>query len=81
MALELENQRRYDYLKYRQKLNEIMELKDNEEKEKFLLLNQIAKFLNLVLRKDWDLVIVLHSEDSAEIGMLIFCPFFKIIIL
>ena len=43
MALELENQRRYDYLKYRQKLNEIMELKDNEEKEKFLLLNQIKQ--------------------------------------
>ena len=41
MISELKNQRRYDYIKYKQQLNELMKLKENEEKEKIQLLNEI----------------------------------------
>ena len=34
MISELKNQRRYDYIKYKQQLNELMKLKENEEKFK-----------------------------------------------
>ena len=41
MISELKNQRRYDYIKYKQQLNELMKLKENEEKEKIQLMNEI----------------------------------------
>ena len=43
IALELQNQRRYDYLKYKKQLNEIIQLKNNEEKEKIRLYNEIQR--------------------------------------
>ena len=41
MISELKNQRRYDYMKYKHQLNELLKLKDNEEKEKIQLLHEI----------------------------------------
>ena len=43
MALELQNQRRYDYLKYKRQLNEVLQLKNNEEKERIRLYHKIQK--------------------------------------
>jgi hypothetical protein len=43
MALELQKQRRHDYLKYKRQLNEVIQLKNNEEKEKMKLYQQIQK--------------------------------------
>ena len=43
MAIELDKQRRYDYLKYQKKIEELMLMKDNEEREKMLLYNQLEK--------------------------------------
>ena len=43
MAFELQNQRRYDYLRYKRQLNEVLQLKHNEEKEKIKLYNKIQK--------------------------------------
>ena len=36
MTFELQRQRRYDYLRYKRQLNELIELKNNEEKDKRL---------------------------------------------
>ena len=43
MALELQKQRRQDYLKYKRQLNEVIQLKNNEEKEKIKLYHQIQR--------------------------------------
>ena len=43
MLSEMQYQRRYDYMKYRQQLKEIMMLKENEEKEKMRLLNEMRE--------------------------------------
>ena len=43
MLSEIKNQRRYDYMRYRQQLKELMILKENEEKEKLRLLNEIQQ--------------------------------------
>ena len=43
MTLELQRQRRYDYLRYKRQLNEMIELKNNEEKEKMRLFYQIQR--------------------------------------
>ena len=43
MSLELQRQRRYDYLRYKRQLNEMIELKNNEEKEKMRLYHQIQR--------------------------------------
>ena len=43
MTLELQRQRRNDYLRYKRQLNEMIELKNNEEKEKMRLYHQIQR--------------------------------------
>lgn len=43
IALELQNQRRLDYLRYKRQLNEVIQLKNNEEREKLLLYHKIQK--------------------------------------
>ena len=43
IALEFQNQRRNDYIKYKKQLNEVLKLKNNEEKEKILLYQKMHK--------------------------------------
>ena len=43
ISLEMQNQRRADYLRYKRQLNEVIQLKNNEEKEKLLLYHKIQK--------------------------------------
>ena len=48
ISLELQNQRRADYLRYKRQLNEVIQQKNHEEKEKLLLYHKIQeqKILN-----------------------------------
>ena len=43
ISMEFQNQRRNDYIKYKRQLNEIIKLKNYEEKEKILLYHKIHK--------------------------------------
>ena len=43
MIIEMKNQRMYDYIKYKKQINELIQMKEYEEKEKLRLLNKIQE--------------------------------------